>query len=170
METRTKKRLSIALIILALLLTVPAWFASQLGIIPRIDPIQTFHAPVLGPDGKKVYYLTSNVWGISWGPGIEFFTGPATAIELGDRIALQSTSRDTGKTTTLQTWRVRHLPGLNLNTDILFLAIPIASSHGTAGRFSAGYDTSCKLNEYLDADNKSFIVETGKGTFLMNII
>lgn len=109
MEARTKKRLSIALIVLALLLSVPAWFAYQLGITPRIDHIQTFHAPVFGPDGKEVYYLTRTTWGVSWGPGVEFFTPPAEVLVLGDQFSLQRTSLDKGETTTLYNWRAPHL-------------------------------------------------------------
>lgn len=106
MQSKTKKRLRIALVILALLLAVPAWFAYMLGIIPRIDRIESFHAPVFGPDGKEVYYLTRNAWGVSWGPGIEFFTPPAQVLVLGDRFSLQRTSLETKDTATLHTWRV----------------------------------------------------------------
>jgi hypothetical protein len=108
MQSKTKKKLYVVLILLTVLLLVPGWFGYQLGIIPRIDRIETFHAPVFGPDGKNVYYLTRNAWGISWGPGIEFFTPPATVVVIGDRFSLQRTSRDTGETTTLHTWRVPH--------------------------------------------------------------
>ena len=109
MQSKTKNRLRIALVVLALLLLVPAWFVYQLGIIPRLDRIQTFHAPVFGPDGREVYYLTRNAWGVSWGPGIEFFTPPAAVIVLGDRFFLQKTSRETGETVTIHAWRARHL-------------------------------------------------------------
>lgn len=109
MRPKTKKRLYFVLILLAVLLLVPGWFGYQLGIIPRIDRIQTFHAPVFGPDGKDVYYMTRNAWGISWGPGIEFFTPPASVLVIGDRFSLQRTNRNTGETTTLHTWRVPHL-------------------------------------------------------------
>jgi len=108
MQSKTKKILRVVLVIAALLLLLPAWFAYRLGVIPRIDCIQTFHAPVFGPDGRDVYYLTRNAWGISWGPGIEFFTPPAAVIVLGDRFSLQRTSRETGETTTLHAWRARH--------------------------------------------------------------
>ena len=108
MQSKTKKRLRVVLVAVALLLLLPAWFAYQLGIIPRIDRIQTFHAPVFGPDGRDVYYLTRNAWGISWGPGIEFFTPPAAVIVLNDRFSLQRTSRETGETTTIHAWRARH--------------------------------------------------------------
>ena len=106
MYSRTKKRIRTALVVLALLLALPAWFAYQFGIIPRIDRIETFHAPVFGPGGGDVYYLTRNAWGISWGPGVEFFTPPAAIIVLSDRFLLQRTSRKTGDTTTIHTWRV----------------------------------------------------------------
>ena len=109
MQSKTKKRLYFILILLAVLLLVPGWFGYQLGIIPRIDRIQTFHAPVFGPDGKDVYYLTRNAWGISWGPGIEFFTPPASVLVIGDRFSLQRTNRVTRETATLHTWRVPHL-------------------------------------------------------------
>jgi hypothetical protein len=108
MQSKTKKRLRVVLVAVALLLLLPTWFAYQFGILPRIDRIQTFHAPVFEPDGRDVYYLTRNVWGISWGPGIEFFTPPAAVIVLGDRFSLQRTSRKTGETTTIHAWRARH--------------------------------------------------------------
>ncbi len=108
MQSKTKKRLSVVLVVLALLLLVPAGFAYRLGIIPRIDRIQTFHAPVFGPDGREVYYLTRNAWGVSWGPGIEFFTPPTAVIVLSDRFSLQRTSRETEKTRTVHTWRAQH--------------------------------------------------------------
>lgn len=108
MQSKTKKRLYFVLILLTALLLVPGWFGYQLGIIPRIDRIETFHAPVFGPDGKEVYYVTRNAWGVSWGPGVEFFTPPAAVVVIGDRFSLQRTNRDTGETTTLHTWRVPH--------------------------------------------------------------
>lgn len=108
MQPKTKKRLLIVLAILGLLLAVPAWFAYRLGIIPRIDRIQTFHAPVFGPGGNEIYYLTRNAWGISWGPGIEFFTPPANVLVLGDRFSLQRTGRESGETETLHAWSVPH--------------------------------------------------------------
>jgi len=37
MQPKAKKRLLITLIVLFLLLLVPAWFAYQLGVIPRLD-------------------------------------------------------------------------------------------------------------------------------------
>ncbi len=108
MKPATKKRLLIAGILLGLLLLVPAWFAYRLGVIPRIDRLQSFHAPVFGRDGRDVFYLTRNAWGISWGPGIEFFTSPASVVVLGDRFALQRTNWATGETKTLHEWRVPH--------------------------------------------------------------
>ena len=108
MKKKTKRTLLAALIVIALLLTVPAWFAYRLGIIPRIDHTQTFHAPVFGPDGRKVYYLSRNAWGISWGPGIEFFTPPASVLVISDWFLLQSTRLDTGEETTVHSWRVNH--------------------------------------------------------------
>ena len=108
MKSKTKKILYFALILLAVLLLVPGWFGYQLGLIPRIDRIETFHAPVFGPDGRDVYYLTRDAWGVSWGPGIEFFTPPAAIIVLGDRFRLQRTSPETGETATIHTWRVPH--------------------------------------------------------------
>ena len=108
MRSKAQKRLRVALVVVALLLLFPAWFAYHLGIIPRLDCIQTFHAPVFGPDGRDVYYLTRDAWGISWGPGMEFFTPPAAVIVLSDRFSLQRTSRESGETTTIHTWRVRH--------------------------------------------------------------
>jgi hypothetical protein len=108
MQLKNKKRLYFVLILIAALLLVPGWFGYQLGIIPRVDHIETFHAPVFGPDGGDVYYLTRKAWGVSLGPGIEFFTPPAAIIVLGDRFLLQRTSRETGDTTTIHTWRVPH--------------------------------------------------------------
>ena len=108
MRSKAQKRLRVALVVVALLLLFPAWFAYHLGIIPRLDCIQTFHAPVFGPDGRDVYYLTRDAWGISWGPGMEFFTPPAAVIVLRDHFSLQRTSRETGETMTIHTWRVRH--------------------------------------------------------------
>ncbi|OGQ95762.1 MAG: hypothetical protein A2521_00930 [Deltaproteobacteria bacterium RIFOXYD12_FULL_57_12] len=108
MQTKTKKRVRVVLVVIAVLLLIPAWFAYQLGIIPRIDRIQTFHAPVFGTDGQEVYCLTRDAWGISWGFGIESFTPPAAVIVLGDRFGLQKISRETGETTTIHTWRVHH--------------------------------------------------------------
>jgi hypothetical protein len=107
MQSRTRKR-RVALVVIAILPAVPAWFAYRLGIIPRIDRIQTFHAPAFGPDGKEVYYLTREAWGVSWRPGNEFFAPPAEVITLGDRFMLQKTRYDTGETTTVHTWRVPH--------------------------------------------------------------
>jgi hypothetical protein len=108
MNKKTKRTLLISLILLGLLLTVPAWFAYRLGIIPRIDHIQTFHAPVFGFDGREIYYLTRNAWGISWGPGIEFFTPPAAVLVLSDEFNLQRTSSQTGETKTLHRWPANH--------------------------------------------------------------
>lgn len=108
MEPRTRKKLLFFLLVLCLLLAIPAWFAYRLGIIPRIDHSETFHAPVFGPDGTDVYYLTRDAWSISWGPGIEHFTSPASVVLLRDRFRLQRTDRETGRTTTIQAWRVPH--------------------------------------------------------------
>lgn len=108
MLAKTKKRLRVVVIVIGLLILIPAWFAYQFGIIPRIDRVQTFHAPVFGPDGSDVYYLTRDAWGISWGPGIEFFTPPAEVIVFGDRFSLQSTDLKTLKTKTLHVWRAEH--------------------------------------------------------------
>jgi hypothetical protein len=108
MQLKKKNRLYVVLILLAVLLLVPGWFGYKLGIIPRVDRIETFHSPLFGSDGGDVYYLTRNAWGVSWGPGIEFFTPPAAIIVLRDRFLLQRTSRETGTTTTIRTWRVPH--------------------------------------------------------------
>jgi hypothetical protein len=109
MERKKKKRVLIVVGLLALLLSVPAWFAFRVGILPRIDHTESFHAPVFSPDGQEIYYLSRKAWGVSWGPGIEFFTPPASVIVLGDRFALQKTNRETGETRTIHEWSVAHL-------------------------------------------------------------
>ena len=78
MERKKKKRVLIVVALLALLLSVPAWFAFRVGILPRIDHAESFHAPVFSPDGQDIYCLSRKAWGVSWGPGIEFFTPPAS--------------------------------------------------------------------------------------------
>jgi hypothetical protein len=135
MQSRTRKR-RVALVVIAILPAVPAWFAYRLGIIPRIDRIQTFHAPAFGPDGKEVYYLTRDAWGVSWRPGNEFFAPPAEVITLGDRFMLQKTRYDAGETTTVHTWRVPHpLKPKEQYRNYLF-GILNANSNGKAGRFT----------------------------------
>lgn len=142
MQLKTKKRLYFLLILLVVLLLVPGWFGYQLGIIPRIDRIETFHSPVFGPDGRDVYYLTRNAWGVSWGPGIEFFTPPAAIIVLGDRFLLQRTSGEKGATTTIHTWRVSHRlkPKTHYRNYLFGLADCELKWQGSALHYKIGVD------------------------------
>lgn len=108
MRPAIKKRLCLAFVVLLLLLAVPAWFSYRLALIPRIDRLETFHAPVFSPNGRDVYYLTRSAWGVSWGPGIEFFTPPAAVIVLRDTFTLQRTDIGSGETKNLHTWHAKH--------------------------------------------------------------
>ena len=108
MKPKTKKGLIIIGVIICGLLAVPAWFGYRIGMLPRVDSANTFHAPIFSQDGREIYYIERKVWGISWGLGIEFFTLPAHVVLIRDRFLLRSLDRESGSERTLSAWTVPH--------------------------------------------------------------
>jgi len=96
------------LVILLMVIIVFGVIAYKTGIIFRYDSDRTFHSPVFGNGGKEIYFLSRTASGISWGPGIEFFTSPAKIVFLSDRFSLMSMDVSTKKTRLLCAWEAPH--------------------------------------------------------------
>jgi hypothetical protein len=115
-EKRTKRNefgrigLSFLFIFLAIVV-VSAIVAYRTGIMIRYDSDRTFHSPIFSSDGSEIYFLSRSVSGVSWGPGIEFFTPPAKVFFLSDRISLRALDIGTKKAITFYTWKIPHENG-----------------------------------------------------------
>lgn len=96
------------LVILLMVIIVFGVIAYKAGISVRYDSDRTLHSPVFGNGGKEIYFLSRTASGISWGPGIEFFTPPAKIVFLRDRFSLMSMDISTNKTRLLYEWEAPH--------------------------------------------------------------
>jgi hypothetical protein len=99
-----RKKILIAVLFLtaALVLVVGAAFATGLC---TIEGHRGFFAPVWDPAGENVYFIQRDTSGISWGPGWEHFTPPASAYVMQDAITLRRLNPKTGDLETLGTWK-----------------------------------------------------------------
>ena len=93
---------------LSLVVLVLAVLAYRAGLIVRYDTDRTVHSPVFSDDGKEVYFLLRTTSGISWGPGIEFFSPPAKVLFLHDRFILAVIDRASKQVRFLHSWDVPH--------------------------------------------------------------
>jgi len=161
------------LFILSAIIIAFGIIAYKAGVIIRYDSDRTFHSPIFNSDGSEVYFLSRSASGVSWGPGIEFFTPPAKVFFLGDRFSLMALDIATKKTRTLCTWRSPMKRGPVRNTGAGFSA---SRDRADAKRrriyFKIGLDVrrdkpNTRLNEWLtgyyDIDGRR-AVETKSGS------
>lgn len=71
-------------------------FAQLIGIF-TIERHQGFFAPVWSANGQQVYFIQRDTRGLIWGFGWEFFTAPASAYVISDRLALLRLDVASGK-------------------------------------------------------------------------
>lgn len=82
---------------------VVAVFAlAQLIGIFTLERHRGFFAPVWSADGQQVYYLERDTRGLVWGFGWEFFTPPASAYVISDRLTLRRLDIASGKSELLE--------------------------------------------------------------------
>ena len=105
---RTMKNYLRLIIIAIPIIVLAVIIFSKIGLLPRVDKDQTFHSPVFSRGGDEIYYLERTSSGISWGPGIEFFTPPARVIIFSDRFDLRVIDIKTKKTRTIYSWKIPH--------------------------------------------------------------
>ena len=105
---RAKKTVRFFLIFVAVFFIAGLAIAYTLGIVPRYDAERTLHSPIFSADGRSVYLIERRVKGLSWGPGIEFFSSPAKVLFLSDRFSLDAVDLESGSVKTLHTWTVPH--------------------------------------------------------------
>jgi hypothetical protein len=106
-KQKSKKHLAIAALTLFVLL--PVGFVALLflsGLVVSYDRAQTLHSPIFSPDGMEIYFVERNSRGVSWGPGIEHFTPPASVIITRDEFALKAVDKRTGSERTLHVFNV----------------------------------------------------------------
>ena len=65
---------------------------------------QGFFAPVWAADGQHVYLIERNTSGITWGFGWEFFSPPASAYVISDRLHLSRLDSATGQSEQLESF------------------------------------------------------------------
>jgi hypothetical protein len=99
------------LLVFLAIVIVSGVVAYKTGIMIRYDSDRTLHSPIFSSDGSEIYFLSRSASGVSWGPGIEFFTSPAKVIFLSDRISLEALDIGTKRTKTFYTWKIPHEKG-----------------------------------------------------------
>jgi hypothetical protein len=63
-----------------------------------------YFGPAFSPDGRYVFAVERRTTGITWGPGWEFFTPPAHAWTIADRVRLIRVEAETGRADVLRDW------------------------------------------------------------------
>jgi hypothetical protein len=144
------------LFILSAIIIAFGIIAYKAGIIIRYDSDRTFHSPIFSSDGSEVYFLSRSASGVSWGPGIEFFTPPAKVIFLSDRFSLMALDIATKKISTLYTWEITHEKGTREEYRNRLFGIPGTELTRKDRRiyFKIGLDVrrdkpNSRLNEWL---------------------
>lgn len=99
-------------------ITLAAFGALVLGLIGAylattftIERHQGFFAPVWDPQGRYVYFIERQTFGLTWGLGREHFTPPAHAYAITDTISLKRLAYAGRRIETLQTWSTTPVKG-----------------------------------------------------------
>jgi hypothetical protein len=101
--------------------------AYRSGLTIRYDTERTVHSPIFGSGGRDVYFLLRTSSGISWGPGIEFFTPPAKVLFLRDRFNLMAVDVVKKSVRILRGWDVPHEVARAKNTGTGFSVFRLLS-------------------------------------------
>jgi hypothetical protein len=107
-QSGKRRRLYIAVLVLVLAIAGTGVLIYKSRLVFSLDRAQTFHSPVFGPDGKTVFYIERNSRGFSWGPGMEFFTPPASVIIARDEFAIKQVDIESGIKSTVHVFNVPH--------------------------------------------------------------
>jgi hypothetical protein len=103
-----RRILSIAVLVTVLVLAGAGVLVYKSKIVLSLDGAQTFHSPVFSPDGNAIFYIERNSRGFSWGPGVEFFTPPASVMITRDEFAIKRADIDKGTRNTVLLFNVPH--------------------------------------------------------------
>lgn len=108
MQKKTRKIIILILLVLTVMVGGFGAILYKAGLMPRYDRDHTLHSPIFSNGGSNIYFISRRTSGISWGPGIEFFTPPAKVIFLSDRFQLNSIDIKTKGIKILHTWKIPH--------------------------------------------------------------
>jgi hypothetical protein len=103
-----RKLLYIAVLVIVIAIAGGGFLVYKTKLIFSLDRAQTFHSPVFGLNGKTVFYIERNSRGFSWGPGMEFFTPPASVIITRDEFAINRVDIESGTKSTVYVFNVPH--------------------------------------------------------------
>ena len=103
-----RRLLYMVMLVIVLAIAGGGFLVYKTKLIFSLDRAQTFHSPVFGPDGKKVFYIERNSGGFSWGPGMEFITPPASVIITRDEFAIKKVDIESGTKSTVHVINVPH--------------------------------------------------------------
>src|SRR5437773_3577114 len=79
---------------------VAAWF---LGLVSW-ETHEGYFDPAFSPDGRYVYTVARQTTGVTWGPGWEFFSPPAHAWLIADRVRLARIDVASARVEVLEEW------------------------------------------------------------------
>jgi len=103
-DTRRALRLGRAAAIVGVLVVGVACAAAWSLRLATWETHEGYFGPAFAPDGRYVYSIVRQTTGITWGPGWEFFTPPAHAWLVADRIRLARIDVRTSSVDILEEW------------------------------------------------------------------
>ncbi len=86
-RVRSRWKLGVGIAVVGVVLAV-AVIVYGLGLI-AVERHRGYFSPVWDPDGRQIYFIQRDTFGIVWGPGWEFFTPPAYSYVVSDRLSLR---------------------------------------------------------------------------------
>lgn len=93
-------------IIVAVASTLVVGLLLSTGLILTFDRQVSLHSPRFSRDGQHIFYVERQASGVTFGPGLEFFTPPAKLRVFSDNFILKEIDLEGREVTSLISWKM----------------------------------------------------------------